>query len=78
MVIGFEFFLGDFFLVDSAPGVDDVGQHERYEQRHPEHGAQGELARAGVNQGERTLQVGRRRIVSGMVPGAAKQKCQNG
>ena len=67
-----------FLAVDGAPGVDDVGQDEGDEQRHPEHGAQRELAGAGVLDGQRRLQVGRGRIVGRAVPGGAEQQRQNG
>jgi len=47
-VVGLDFLAGDLLRVDGAPGIDDVSQYEGHEQRHPEHGAQGELAGAGV------------------------------
>ena len=50
---------GQFLLVDSTPSIDDVGQNEGDEQTDVEHGAQGELAAAGVLHGEGRLQVGR-------------------
>jgi len=30
---------GEFFLINSTPGIDDVGQHKGDEQGNPEHGA---------------------------------------
>ena len=47
-VIGLDLFLGEFLLVDGAPGVDDVGEHEGHEQGYPEHRVERELAGAGV------------------------------
>ena len=44
-----DFFLIEFLGIDSAPGIDDIGQYERYEQGYIEHRAQRELTRAGVS-----------------------------
>ena len=43
-----DLFLGEFLLVDGAPGVDDVGEHEGHKQGYPEHRIERELAGAGV------------------------------
>ena len=58
-VIFFDFIFCEFFVIDGAPGIDDVGQHEGHEQRDVEHGGERELTRAGVLDGERRLEVGR-------------------
>ena len=57
-VIGLDLFLGEFLLVDGAPGVDDVGEHEGHEQGYPEHRVERELAGTGILKGERRLEIG--------------------
>lgn len=45
-VLVVNIFLCDFLLIDSPPGIDDVGQHEGDDKADVEHGAQRELAGA--------------------------------
>ncbi len=52
-MIGPDLFLVKFLLVDGTPAIDDVGEDERNEEGDIEHGAQRELAAAGVADGER-------------------------
>ena len=52
-MVGLDFFLVEFLLVDGTPAIDDVGEDEGYEEGDVEHGAQSELAAAGVADGER-------------------------
>ena len=66
-----EFFGGEFFLVDGTPCVDDVGQDKGNEKTDDSHGSEGKLRTAAVGYGERTLQVGRGRIVGSVVPTSA-------
>ena len=47
-VVALKLFLVELLRVDLAPAVDDVGQDEGHEEGHVEHGAQRELAGAGV------------------------------
>ena len=67
-VIGLNLLLRQFLTVDSTPGVDDIGQHEGYEQRDVEHRGERELTGAGVLDGQRRLEVGGRGIVGRVVP----------
>ena len=76
-MIGLDLFLVEFLLVDGTPAIDDVGEDEGNEEGDVEHGAQRELAAAGVADGERRLQVGGRWIVGGAIPPGAKQECQH-
>ncbi len=50
-MVGLDFLPVELLLVDGAPGIDNIGKDEGYEQRDVEHGAQGELAGAGVLDG---------------------------
>ena len=70
--------LGELLGIDGAPGVDDVSQHERHEQRYVEHRGERELAGAGVLDRERRLEIGCRGIVGGVVPGAAEEQGKYG
>ena len=47
-------YFGSVYLlaVNLAPGVDDIGKDEGYEERHPEHGVEGEIAAAGILHGK--------------------------
>ena len=38
--------------IHRAPGVDDVGQHEGNDERHPAHGGEGEVGRRTVVDGQ--------------------------
>ena len=62
------------FLVDSTPRIDDVCQDERNKEADIKHGLERELARRTVPDRQRTLEVGRRRIVSGIVPTCNKKE----
>ena len=76
-MVGLDFFLVEFLLVDGTPAIDDVGEDEGNEEGDVEHGAQRELAAAGVADGERRLQVGGRWIVGSTIPSGAEQQCQH-
>ena len=69
-------FLRQFLLVHDVPDVGYVADNERHEQRHVEHGAQGELAATAVGDGQRTLQVGVGRVVGGGVVTSAEQQAE--
>lgn len=43
-----QFLAGELLAVDGVPGIDDVGEDEGHEEGDVEHGAEGELAAAGV------------------------------
>ena len=77
-VIVLDLVLGELLGIDGAPGVDDVSQHEGHEQRYVEHRGERELARAGVLDRERRLEIGCRGIVGGVVPGAAEEQGKYG
>ena len=77
-VVALNLLLVKLLTVDGAPGVDDVGQHDGYEQRDVEHGTQGELTRTGVCHGQRRLQVGSGGVVCSVVPGRTEQQGQHG
>ena len=51
-MVGLELLFVEFFGINGAPGVDDIGEHERYQKRYPEHRGQRELTRAGVLDGQ--------------------------
>ena len=76
-MIGLDLFLVEFLLVDGTPAIDDVGEDEGNEEGDVEHGAQRELAAAGVADGERRLQVGGRWIVGCAIPPGAEQERQH-
>lgn len=65
-------------LVDGVPSIDDVRQDEGDEQADEGHGAQRELTGAGVDDGERRLQVGGGGIVGRSVPAGTEQQGQDG
>ena len=73
-----KLFLGDFLAVYGAPTVDDVGEDEGHQEGDIEHGAEGELAAAGVLHGERTLEIGSGGVVGSVVPSSAEQQCKDG
>ena len=73
-MIVFELFFIEFLGIDGAPTVDDVGEHERNEQRDVEHRGERELTAAGVRERQRRLEIGGGRIVSRIVPGTAEQQ----
>ena len=77
-MIAFEFLLVELLSVDGSPGIDDIGQHEGHEQRYVEHGAQRELTRTGIGEGERRLEIGRRGVVGCIVPGTTEQQGEYG
>ena len=58
MFVLFEFSAGETLAVDGAPSVEDVGQDKGDDEGNNAHSREGELARATVGQGERTLRVG--------------------
>ena len=60
------------------PSIYNVGEDEGDEDAYNRHHLKRELAAAAVGYGERTLKVGKRRIVSRVVKAGAKQKRQNG
>ena len=62
-----QFCAGDGAHIHLVPEVGNVGHYQRDDERYDGHTGQGEFAGRTVAQGERTLQVGRRRIVSGVV-----------
>ena len=76
-MIGLDLGLVELLLVDGTPAIDDVGEDEGNEEGDVEHGAQRELAAAGVADGERRLQVGGRWIVGCAIPPSAEQQRQH-
>ena len=46
VVVGLDLGQVDGLAVDLAPGIDDVSQDERHEERYPEHGVEGEVTAA--------------------------------
>ena len=61
--------------VNGTPGINDICQHERNQNRHVCHRSQSELTGATVCQSQRTLQVGRRRIIGCVIiPYGQQQK----
>ena len=73
-MISLDLGLVELLLVDGTPAIDDVGEDEGNEEGDVEHGAQRELAAAGVADGERRLQVGGRWIVGCAIPPGAEQQ----
>lgn len=73
-----QFLYREALLVDGAPGIDDVGQHERDEQRGERHDLEREEAGAAVGQRERALQVERGRIVGRVVVSGAEEEREHG
>ena len=65
-------------LFERTPCVHDVSEHEGDEQRHHRHHLQGKETRRGIEDGQRTLQVGRRGIEGRPVVTRAQQQTGNG
>lgn len=61
----------EFLLVDTSPSINDICKDKWYEQRYYRHCMQRELATATVGDGERTLKISYRWIVSRIVPACA-------
>lgn len=76
-VVGVDFLARQLLLVHRPPHVGDVGHDERHEQRHVEHRLQGEHAARTVEDGQAALQLGRRRIVGGVVPSHVEEQRQH-
>lgn len=68
----------DLTIVDAAPGVEDVGDDKRNQDRNVSHGFQRKLAGTTVGKGERALYIRVRRIISCIVISGSKQQCQDG
>ena len=65
-------------LFERTPCVHDVSEHEGDEQRHHRHHLQGKETRRGIEDGQRTLQVGRRGIEGRPVVTRAQQQTGDG
>lgn len=73
-----QFLYREALLVDGAPSIDDVRQHERDEQRGERHDLERKEAGAAVGQRERALQVERGRIVGRVVVAGAEEEREHG
>ncbi len=73
-----DFLTVELLAIYRPPGVGAVGDDDGYEERHPEHGAQGGFAAGAVGDGERALQVGVRRIEGSVVPSGHEEEHDDG
>ena len=52
MVVSHDLLFVDGLTVNLPPGIDNIGQNKRYEQRYPEHGVEREVTAARVFDGQ--------------------------
>ncbi len=74
----FQFFTRQRLFVECAPSVENVGQHEGDQQRYVSHRAERKLRWATIHNRQRTLYIGRTRIVARIIIARQEQQSQHG
>ncbi len=78
MLIGLKVVQPERFLLQCPPSVENIRKDERHEQRHNRHHSQREFTRRGILNGQRALQIDRRRIIRRVVVAGNQKEHRHG